>query len=47
MGHKIGVSCEPEIEIWEPEKEDKFIILGSDGVWDVISSAETVGFVMK
>lgn len=26
---------------------DKFIVIGSDGVWDVMSSAEVVGFVLQ
>ena len=46
-GHKIGISCEPEIEVWDVEPNDVFVVLGSDGVWDVISSAEAVGFISK
>jgi integrin-linked kinase-associated serine/threonine phosphatase 2C len=46
-GHKIGISHEPEIEIWAIEPNDVFVVLGSDGVWDVMSSAEAVGFISK
>lgn len=46
-GHKIGISNEPEIEIWDIEVNDVFVVMGSDGVWDVISSAEAVGFISK
>jgi integrin-linked kinase-associated serine/threonine phosphatase 2C len=27
------------------EKGDKFVVMGSDGVWDVMSSAEVCGFI--
>lgn len=47
IAHKIGVSAEPEVTMKDIEKGDSFIILGSDGVWDVMSSAEAVGFVLS
>lgn len=46
-GHKVGISSEPEIEVWEIEQNDVFVVIGSDGVWDVVSSAEAVGFISK
>ena len=46
-GHKIGIASEPEIEVWDIEGNDVFVVLGSDGVWDVMSSAEAVGFISK
>jgi len=46
LAHTIGVSCDPEITFRFREPGDKFIVLGSDGVWDVMSSAEVVGFVL-
>lgn len=46
-GHKIGVSAEPEIEVWDIDINDVFVVIGSDGVWDVMSSAEAVGFISK
>jgi len=37
---------EPEIESIELNPmTDKFIVIGSDGIWDVMTSAEVVGFV--
>lgn len=46
-GHKIGITADPEIEVWDVEGNDVFVVIGSDGVWDVISSAEAVGFISK
>jgi len=43
---KIGLISEPEIEAIELHPQtDKFIVIGSDGIWDVMTSAEVVGFV--
>ncbi len=47
VGHKIGVSSEPEVEYWKLMPEDYFIVLGSDGIWDVMSSAEVVGYIIR
>ena len=47
LGHSIGVLSEPDVEYWRPNPEDYFIVLGSDGVWDVLSSAEAVGFLIR
>ncbi|EAS07106.2 protein phosphatase 2C containing protein (macronuclear) [Tetrahymena thermophila SB210] len=44
---KIGLISEPEIQRIELTRQDKFIVIGSDGVWDVMSSAEVVGFVLQ
>ncbi|KAK9063232.1 hypothetical protein SSX86_017102 [Deinandra increscens subsp. villosa] len=35
---KQWVTSEPEISITKREAEDEFLILGSDGLWDVLSS---------
>mmetsp|Transcript_2558 Transcript_2558/g.351 ORF Transcript_2558/g.351 Transcript_2558/m.351 type:complete len:81 (+) Transcript_2558:116-358(+) len=42
---KIGLISDPEIQHIELTTQDKFIVIGSDGVWDVMTSAEVVGFV--
>jgi len=33
--------------VWPIEPSDVFVVLGSDGVWDVMSSAEAVGYISK
>lgn len=45
MGHNVGIISDPEVSHKELDKEDKFIIIGSDGIWDVMNSAEIVGLV--
>jgi len=47
VAHKIGVSADPEITSKDIDGDDKFIVMGSDGVWDVMSSAEAVGFILS
>ena len=47
MGHRIGVSSEPDIEYWKIMNDDYFIVIASDGIWDVMNSAEVVGFIIK
>ncbi len=47
VAHKIGVSAEPEVTSKDIDPDDKFIVMGSDGVWDVMSSAEAVGFILS
>ena len=47
VAHKIGVISDPEMGCKQILPEDKFIIIGSDGVWDVMSSAESVGFLLR
>lgn len=42
---KIGLISDPEIEIIDLISQDKFIVIGSDGIWDVMQSAEVCGFV--
>ncbi len=29
------------------KQRDKFIVIASDGIWDVMSSAEVVGFILN
>ena len=45
IGHGIGVVVDPEILEHFFEKEDKFIVLGSDGIWEFISNEEVVNIV--
>ena len=44
-GHEIGVVVAPEILEHFFEKDDKFIIMASDGIWEFISNEEVVNIV--
>jgi serine/threonine protein phosphatase PrpC len=41
----VGVTCEPEIKEWNFTKEDCFMILASDGIWEFIPSEEAVNII--
>lgn len=44
---QIGLISEPEIKHIELKPGDRFIVVASDGLWDMMSSAEAVGFILK
>ena len=43
---RVGLISEPEVQNLQLTQQDQFIIIASDGVWDVCPSSEAVGFVM-
>ena len=45
--HTVGVSAEPEITDHEIQDTDEFIIMGTDGVWDVIDNNQAVEIVQN
>ena len=47
VAHEVGVSCEPEVFEKELDSDDHFIVIGSDGIWDAMSSCEVVGFIFQ
>jgi serine/threonine protein phosphatase PrpC len=46
-GKSIGLSAVPEIEIIELRDIDKFVVLGSDGVFDVMKCSEVISYVIR
>jgi len=44
---KQYVSAEPEIKSWELTDDDDFLVLATDGVWDVLSSQAAVDIVRQ
>lgn len=47
VAHECGVSCDPEILEKSLNSNDQFIVVASDGVYDVLSSSEVVGFIFE
>ena len=45
VAHMIGVTSKPEIKEFKLSEEDKFILLGSDGIFEFISSDDSVNMV--
>jgi serine/threonine protein phosphatase PrpC len=45
IGAEAGVICLPEIKEFILKTEDRFIIIGSDGVWEFISNEEAAEIV--
>ena len=45
VAHMIGVTSKPEIMEYKVNEEDKFILAGSDGIFEFISSDEAVNMV--
>lgn len=42
---RVGVISEPDVNVHDITREDRFIIMASDGVWEFLSSSEAVKIV--
>ena len=40
VAQSVGVSPEPEINIYDISEQDRFIIIASDGVWEFLSNED-------
>lgn len=47
VAHKVGVTADPEITPIDLIEEDLFIIIATDGLWDVLSPRQAVKFLQK
>ncbi|KAK8655032.1 hypothetical protein V6N13_107624 [Hibiscus sabdariffa] len=48
MGERVGpLSAEPELKMITLTKEDEFLIIGSDGIWDVFTSQNAIDFARR
>ena len=45
--HSVGVIAEPEIKIYDFGGCETFVIVASDGVWDLNDSEESVHYIKK
>ena len=43
--HSVGVSAEPEIMEHNIESNDEFVIVATDGVWDVVDNNQAIQLV--
>ena len=46
VARSVGVSCQPEIFEFSLQPEDKFLVLGSDGVFEFLSNEDVVKVVV-
>lgn len=47
IGHECGISEIPQVSFKVIDNQDEFIVIGSDGVFDVMNSVEIVGYVFE
>ncbi len=47
LDNKPYISCIPDIYRYKINKHDQFMIIGCDGLWDVIDNQEAVNFIVS
>jgi serine/threonine protein phosphatase PrpC len=45
IAHSIGVTSIPEVQCFKINYNDKFVIIGSDGLWEFLSNTEVGNIV--
>ena len=45
IGTPIGVIWEPEVDEFNREANDRFVLLASDGIWSVLSNERCVEII--
>jgi serine/threonine protein phosphatase PrpC len=40
VAHSIGVTNLPEVQAFKIDRHDKFIVIGSDGLWQYVNEGE-------
>lgn len=46
MAHSVGVSSVPEVQTFTIGPDDKFIVIGSDGVWEFLTNDQIAMIVL-
>lgn len=46
VAHTVGVEWEPEIKEWQLQKEDKILIVASDGLWEFLSNKQVLDTIL-
>jgi serine/threonine protein phosphatase PrpC len=48
IGKSVGISAKPQLSVYNRQKDnDVFVVVASDGVWEVMENEEVVNFVEK
>lgn len=45
LDYRKQITCEPDIKLWSIVPDTEFVVMGCDGVWDVISNEDVGDFV--
>lgn len=42
-----AITCKPEVVVHQITPQDEFLVLACDGIWDVMSNEDVIGFIKK
>lgn len=45
VASRVGVNANPELSEFEMNRDDKFIVLASDGVWEFMSNEQVASII--